>query len=175
MNANNPISKPTPELTSLERTLRDYQLQDQYLSASEIDSPWIPYGGPNVYARYLSFDPRLGQTLSMLRAPGPGSIGKHKHRSPITGFTMSGAWGYREHDWVARAGDLVQESPGTIHTLYSDDPNAFCAYFVINGCIEFFADDENVVAIHDVFWFMDHYLQHCKENKLPVNKQLFRS
>jgi 2,4'-dihydroxyacetophenone dioxygenase len=159
---------------SLQCTLQEYQYSDSHLGAGEDVSPWIPYGGPNLYARYLSFDPRLGQTLAMLRAVGPGTLGRHKHRSPITGFTMSGSWGYREYDWVARAGDLIQESPGTIHTLFTDDPAGFCAYFVINGCIEFFDDQEQVVAVHDVFWFIDHYLNHCKANGLTVNQKLFR-
>lgn len=164
-----------PDNSTLEQTLQDYQLPDAYLAGSEATSPWIPYGGPNMYTRYLSFDPRLGQAHTLLRSSVPASIGKHKHRSPITGYTLSGSWGYREYDWVAKAGDLVQESPGTIHTLYTDDPQGFSAYFVINGCIEFFDDDENVVDIHDVFWFIDHYLRHCKDNGLPVNKDLFRS
>lgn len=167
------VSTNTP--STLEQTLLDYQLPDGYLDAKESTSPWIPYGGPNIVTRYLSFDPRLGQAHTLLRATGPGHIGKHKHRSPITGFTLEGSWGYREHDWVARAGDLVQESPGTIHTLYSDDDEGFTAYFVINGCIEFYDEQENVAEVHDVFWFIDHYLRHCKENGLPINKDLFRS
>jgi 2,4'-dihydroxyacetophenone dioxygenase len=160
---------------SLENTLKKYQHEDLHLGAGEDVSPWIPYGGDNLYARYLSFDVRRGHTLTMLRAVSPGSIGKHKHRSPITGFTMSGSWGYREYDWVAKPGDLVQESPGSIHTLYSDNPEGFCAYFEINGCIEFFDDHENVVAVHDVFWFIDHYINHCKAHGLPINEKLFRS
>jgi hypothetical protein len=169
-----PLSQDA-QAASLERTLLEYQLQDLHLRSDEAASPWIEYGGPNVSARYLSFDPRLGQTLAILRSAGPGSIGRHKHRSPITGFTLAGSWGYREYDWVARAGDLVQENPGTIHSLYSDDPSGFSAYFVINGCIEFFDDQSNVVAVHDVFWFIDHYLNHCKAKGLPINRKLFRS
>ncbi|OJG06072.1 hypothetical protein BG618_02797 [Pseudonocardia autotrophica] len=161
--------------SSLQRTLLEYQVPDAYLGADEVASPWIPYGGPNLYTRYLSFDPRNGQAHSLLRSSVPGSVGKHRHRAPITALTLSGSWGYREHDWVARPGDFIQENPGAIHTLYTDDPNGFSAFFVLNGCIEFFDDDENVVDVHDVFWFIDHYLRHCKENGLPVNKDLFRS
>jgi hypothetical protein len=163
------------EADSLERTLQQYQHQDTHLGAGEDESPWIPYGGPNVFARYLAFDPRRGQTLTMLRAIGPGFIGKHKHRSPVTGFTMSGTWGYREYDWLAKPGDLVQESPGAIHTLYTDNRDGFCTFFEINGCIEFFDDNGSVVAVHDVFWFIDHYNKHCKTHNIPVNQKLFRS
>ena len=79
-----------PGNSSLERTLQEYQLPDAYLDGSEATSPWIPYGGPNMYTRYLSFDPRLGQAHTLLRSSVPASIGKHKHRSPITGYTLSG-------------------------------------------------------------------------------------
>ena len=161
-------------ISSLEQTLLDYQLPDAHLGAGEDVPPWIPYGGPNVYARYLLFDPRLGQAHTMLRSSVPGSIGKHKHRARITGFHALGELGAPGVRLAGRTGDLVQESPGTIHTLYSDDPNGFCAYFAINGCIEFFDDDENIVDVHDVFWFIDHYLTYCRENGLPVNTGLFR-
>jgi hypothetical protein len=32
-------------------------------------------------------------------------------------YTISGKWGYLEHDWTATAGDFVYETPGESHTL----------------------------------------------------------
>lgn len=160
--------------SGLQRTLLDYQLPDLHLGSGEDVSPWIPYVSPGVYARYLGFDLRLGQLQVILRADSPAGLGCHKHRSPVTGFTLSGSWGYREYDWVARTGDLVQESPGTIHTLYTDDEDGMAVFFILNGCIEFFDDDDNVVENQDIFWFLNHYLEHCRANDLPINERLIR-
>jgi 2,4'-dihydroxyacetophenone dioxygenase len=160
--------------STLQETLAKYQIIDSHLPADEAASPWIPYGGDNIYARYLSFDTRLGQTHTLLRSSCSGSLGRHKHRSPVNAFTLAGSWGYREYDWVARPGDLVQESPGAIHTLYTDNEEGFSAYFIVNGAVEYYDESDNIVDMHDVFWFVDHYLNHCRANGLAPNPALFR-
>ena len=39
--------------------------------------------------------------------------------------TISGKWGYLEHDWVATAGDWIYEAPGEAHTLVAyESPGA---------------------------------------------------
>ena len=163
----------TSTLTSLQQVVRDYQVQDAYLAADDAASPWMPYGSPDVLTRYLSFDTRNGRTHAMLKCNTSGAVGTHRHRGKITAYTISGSWGYNEYDWVARAGDFVEEYPGSIHTLYTE--NGFEGFFVINGSLEYFDENENVVDTHDVFWFIDHYLTYCRENNLPVNKDLFHT
>jgi hypothetical protein len=134
--------------TPLEEVIQNYQLTDMHLSASEEVSPWVfVEGSEGLWARYLLFDLRIGQWHAMVRSDGPASLGRHKHRSPVTGLTIKGSWGYREYDWVARPGDLVQEYPGTIHNLYTDDPDGMLTYFVINGAIEYYDDADNIVFL----------------------------
>ena len=61
----------------------------------------------------------------MLRATGPGMVNRHYHPHEVFAYTISGKWGYLEHDWVATAGDFVYETPGEAHTLVayeSDEP-----------------------------------------------------
>lgn len=41
----------------------------------------------------------------------------HKHTGPVWGFTVSGAWKYAEYDYVNRAGSVLYEPAGSIHTL----------------------------------------------------------
>jgi 2,4'-dihydroxyacetophenone dioxygenase len=41
---------------------------------------------------------------------------RHYHPRQIFAYTISGTWGYLEHDWVA-TGDWVYEAPGEAHTL----------------------------------------------------------
>jgi 2,4'-dihydroxyacetophenone dioxygenase len=74
-------------------------------------------------------------------------------------------------DWVARPGSYVQESPGTIHTLFSDD--GMKTMFLLNGSIEFYDDNDILLETLDVFWFIDHYLSHCRKHGLKVNQKLF--
>ena len=41
----------------------------------------------------------------------------HKHTGPVWGYTVSGAWKYKEYDYVNRAGSFLYEPAGSIHTL----------------------------------------------------------
>ena len=58
-------------------------------------------------------------------ATGPGLVNRHYHPHQVFGFTLSGKWGYLEHDWTATAGDFLYEAPGEAHTLVAyehEDP-----------------------------------------------------
>ncbi|MFF1945984.1 2,4'-dihydroxyacetophenone dioxygenase family protein [Rhodococcus qingshengii] len=150
----------------------DYQVEDRIVPAGDETSPWIPYGGPGMYIRFLMFDVRRGRFAVLLRTEGEAELGRHKHRLQVDGFTLAGSWGYREYDWVAKAGDLVHESPGAIHTLYSG-PEGMLVYFVVEGQLEFFDENDNLADTQDVFWFINHYVQYCKAHQIPVNTQLW--
>ena len=41
----------------------------------------------------------------------------HKHTGPVWGYTVSGAWKYKEYDYVNRVGSFLYEPAGSIHTL----------------------------------------------------------
>ena len=41
----------------------------------------------------------------------------HRHTGPVWGFTLSGAWKYKEYDYVNRAGSVLFEPAGSVHTL----------------------------------------------------------
>ena len=44
-------------------------------------------------------------------------IETHKHTGPVYGYTTSGAWKYKEYDYVNRAGSFLYEPAGSVHTL----------------------------------------------------------
>src|ERR1700753_1554882 len=111
-----------PISRQVEETTRRYQRPDLHIGSSSDEWPWVEDLVPGILVRYLSLDVRHGHVSGVLRATGPAERGRHKHRSPVTGFTVEGHWAYREYDWVSRAGDFVHESPGTVHTLYTDNP-----------------------------------------------------
>lgn len=39
----------------------------------------------------------------------------------VFAYTISGQWGYLEHDWTATVGDFVYDAPGERHTLVAFD------------------------------------------------------
>jgi len=67
----------------------------------------------------------------------------------------------------------VQESPGAVHTLVSDDPNGMKTIFVLNGSLDFVDDNDQLIETLDVFWFIDHYTSYCRKNGIPINQKLF--
>ena len=119
-----------------------YQLPDMYAPADEEYSPWIfVEGSEGMWARYLWFDIRQGQWAAMVRSDGPGSA--RRAQAPIhgPGLHRQRLVGLRGVRLGGQGGDVVQESPGTIHTLRSVNPEGFLAFFVLNGSIDWYAPD----------------------------------
>ena len=63
------------------------------------------------------FNVTTGAWINITRARGDAIISRHRHSSPVTGYTLAGTWGYLEHDWTARPGTFIFEPPGETHTL----------------------------------------------------------
>jgi 2,4'-dihydroxyacetophenone dioxygenase len=107
-------------VTSLDAVVRDYAFPDVHIGSEESESPWVPFKG-NSAIRHLAFDVRTNMYANVLWVKQGGMLGRHRHRGRVFGYTVEGSWRYLEYDWVARAGSYVQESPGAIHTLVSDE------------------------------------------------------
>jgi 2,4'-dihydroxyacetophenone dioxygenase len=157
--------------TSLDAVVRDYAFPDVHIGGSESESPWVPFKGNSVAIRHLAFDVRTNMYANVLWVKQGGMLGRHRHRGRVLGYTVEGSWRYLEYDWVARPGSYVQESPGAIHTLVSDE--GMKTIFWLNGSLEFFDEKDNLLETLDVFWFMDHYLTYCREHNVAINKKLF--
>ena len=158
--------------SSLAAVYREYGRPDIHIGAGEDESPYVPWKN-NVYIRHLAFDVRRNYYVNILWVTKGGMLGRHRHRGPVSACVLEGSWRYLEYDWVARPGSYVHESPGVIHTLVSDDPNGMKTMFWLNGSIEFFDDNDNLLETVDVFWFIDHYLTYCREHGLKVNEKLW--
>ena len=158
--------------SSLYQTIKEYGRPDCHISASEAESPWVPFV-ENVFIRHLAFDVRASAFANILWVKKNGVLGRHRHRGPVMACTLEGSWRYLEYDWVSRAGDYVHESPGVIHTLVSDDPNGMKTFFWLNGSLEFYDEQDNLLQTLDVFWMIDHYLSYCRQHNLKINEKLF--
>ena len=100
-----------------------------------------------------------------------GQVGRHQHHGIVFTYVISGSWYYEEYDWVARAGAIVHEAPGAIHTLCSDEGTK--TLFQVNGAMDFFDADDNRVDQETVFYFVDQYVKHCERSGLEVDQRLF--
>ncbi len=127
------------------------------------DDKWMPVGNIG-HSRPLVFDVANGSWISLLRAKGAGTLQRHRHAAPVTAWTLDGSWGYREHDWVARAGSFVYEPAGHIHTLYiHPELGHMTAVFHIFGPLIYINDDGGAEDYEDVFVRLDRYSAHCRK------------
>jgi 2,4'-dihydroxyacetophenone dioxygenase len=156
--------------SSLMQVVREYGRPDCHIGSGEDESPYVPFA-ENVYIRHLAFDVRGSSFANVLWVKQGGMLGRHRHRGPVWACTLEGSWRYLEYDWIARPGSYVHESPGAIHTLVSD--HGMKAFFWLNGSLEFYDDQDNLLQTLDVFWFIDHYLSHCRKHGLKINEKLF--
>lgn len=75
--------------------------------------PWVPNPAyPGTEIRLLQADVVTGLYVTAGRLPAGLNVGRHHHTGAVHMFTLSGAWGYREHDFVNRAGSYLYEPPG---------------------------------------------------------------
>ena len=149
--------------------LRDkYALEEGYIG--DESTPWVPFV-PNVFIKHLTFDVRSSSAANVLWVQAGGTLGRHRHRGPVSGYVLEGSWRYLEYDWVGQAGDFVRESPGRTHTLYSE--GGMKTFFWLNGPLEFLDDEDRVTEVVDVFWFINHYESHCEQHDIKINERLY--
>src|SRR5690349_7205684 len=81
----------------------------------------FPYGQNGCEVQLIQADPMTGHWIVKLRGPAGGNLGVHRHYGSVLAFTLRGAWRYLEQDWISRTGDIVHETPGSVHTLLLED------------------------------------------------------
>ena len=89
----------------------------------------------------------------------PGLVNRHYHPQQVFAYTISGKWGYLEHDWVATAGDFVYEAPGEAHTLVAyehDEPMK--VHFNVTGPLIWLDENGEPDGHFDVF----DYIELCR-------------
>ena len=85
----------------------------------------------------------------------------HRHTGPVWGFTVSGAWKYREYDYVNRAGSYLYEPAGSVHTLQcvEDDTQV---WFHMTGVNINLDENGEVASISDGAGTLQAYLALCE-------------
>jgi len=113
---------------------------------------WVPQT-PSLSFRPLCFCTSQGYYVNLLKFIGGGTLGRHRHSSPVHALTLTGSWKYREHEWHAHPGTYVFEPPGETHTLIVDsDCTEMVALFHVTGSL-LYVDErtDELIGYDDVF------------------------
>ena len=89
---------------------------DEALHIGRDDLPFVEIGGGN---KLKVLQVKRGEALWIVENifQNGYEVQTHKHTGPVWGFTVSGAWKYKEYDYVNRAGSYLYEPAGSVHTL----------------------------------------------------------
>jgi 2,4'-dihydroxyacetophenone dioxygenase len=127
------------------------------------DRFYVPFT-ETVGSRPLLISPGQNRWCDILMATGPGMVNRHYHPNQVFGLTLSGKWGYLEHDWVATKGDFVYEAPGEAHTLVAyehDEPMR--VHFNVTGPLIWLDDHGQPEGYFDVFDYLELCRNHYEE------------
>ena len=132
------------------------------ISDTDDERLWVPQ------TDCLSFRPLClcvsqGYYVNLLRFVGGGTLGCHRHSSPVHAHTIRGTWGYKEHAWEAQAGTYVFEPPGETHTLVVGEEEMITLFHVTGALLYCDPDDPaTVLGFDDVFTKLEKARAHYK-------------
>lgn len=89
----------------------------------------------------------------------------HKHTGPVYGYTTSGAWKYKEYDYVNRAGSFLYEPAGSMHTLQCIEDNTRVWFQMYGSNINLDAQG-TITSVVDGSLTLEFYLAMCEANGL---------
>lgn len=93
-------------------------------------------------------------------------VQRHKHTGPVYAYTTSGAWKYKEYDYVNRAGSFLYEPAGSIHTLQVVEDETH-VWFQMYGANLNLDDAGEVESVSDGASTLAVYRALCEQAGLP--------
>jgi 2,4'-dihydroxyacetophenone dioxygenase len=151
------------DIQPLSRVFKPDALHESYIAkAAYADEKYFMHFTDTVLSRPLWISPAENKWCDILMAKAAGLVNRHYHPHEVFAYTISGKWGYLEHDWTATAGDFVYETPGEGHTLVayeSDEPMR--TIFIVKGPLIWLDDKGNAAGYFDVHDYIrmarEHY------------------
>jgi 2,4'-dihydroxyacetophenone dioxygenase len=141
------------DLQPIRQVFRPNALPELYHSkvADADENYFVPFSD-TVSCRPLWISPQRNMWADVLMAKRAGLVNRHYHPHQIFAYTISGKWGYLEHDWTATAGDFIYEAPGESHTLVAyDSGEPMRVFFVVQGPLIWLDEQGNGVSHYDVY------------------------
>jgi 2,4'-dihydroxyacetophenone dioxygenase len=140
----------------------------------EVDAyPWATFF-PGIEVKLLrASETTASYTLLARFAPGT-VLPKHRHFGEVQAYTLQGTWHYKEYEWVANAGSLVFEQPGSAHTLHvpDDAKEPAVILFIVTGGMALLTDEDEVFMLEDVPTMRERYAETLRDQGMIVPKLL---
>src|SRR3954447_2343856 len=153
------------DLKPIEEVFRPGAGADVYIAGAptEDERYYVPFT-ETVSSRPLWISPTQNRWCDVLYAKGPGLVNRHYPPHQVFAYTISGKWGYLEHDWVATKGDFVYEAPGEAHTLVAyEHEEPMKVHFNVTGPLLWLDENGDPDGHFDVFDYIElcraHYEQ----------------
>ena len=129
------------------------------------DLPFVEIGDGNKL-KVIHVDEKEGLWIVENIFQAGYAVQKHRHTGPVWGYTQSGAWKYKEYDYVNRAGSFLYEPAGSVHTLQAleDDTHVWFQMYGSNLNLD---ADGNVESVVDGALTLAAYYMLCEADGLP--------
>jgi 2,4'-dihydroxyacetophenone dioxygenase len=124
------------------------------------DLPFVEIGDGNKL-KVLHVDEKEGLWIVENIFQAGYEVQKHRHTGPVWGYTTSGAWKYKEYDYVNRAGSFLYEPAGSIHTLTCIEDNTQ-VWFHMYGVNLNLAADGSIESVADGAGALKAYYALCE-------------
>ena len=129
------------------------------------DLPFVEIGDGNKM-KVIQVDTGLGLWIvENVFQPGY-TVPTHRHTGPVWGYTTSGAWKYKEYDYVNRAGSFLYEPAGSVHTLQCVEADTKVWFHMYGANLNLDADG-NVGSVTDGAGSLAAYYALCEAQGFP--------
>jgi 2,4'-dihydroxyacetophenone dioxygenase len=127
--------------------------------------PFVEMGGGNLL-RVLQIHEREGLWIIENVFQGGFEVMTHRHTGPVWGYTKSGAWKYKEYEYVNRANSFLYEPAGSVHTLQciEDSTRVWFHMYGVNLNLD---GDGNIASVSDGPGTLAFYFERCEAQGLP--------
>ena len=134
-----------------------------HIGADELPFAPVPDG---TMLKVLQVREREGLWIIQTIFPAGYEVQTHRHTGPVWGYTVSGAWKYKEYDYVNRAGSFLYEPANSVHTLQAveDDTNVWFHMYGANLNLD---ADGNVESVTDGASALAAYYALCEAAGIP--------
>ena len=129
------------------------------------DLPFIDIGDGSML-KVLQVKPEEGLWIIENIFQAGYEVDTHKHTGPVYGYTRSGAWKYKEYDYVNRAGSFLYEPAGSVHTLQCIEDDTQVWFQMYGSNINLDAQG-NITSVADGALTLEFYLAVCADLGLP--------